>query len=299
MPQEVSGSHAKCCESLSDLLKRHLLVHSSEPAPTARTSQACDACHESKTKCDGGEQCSLCTKRAIQCTYSRLKPPKRKANFDDGDLIAIDLTNGISDGVIPQSNQPNGTTNNSGAPTGIAKDLPGPGISEMNNDKAMLVDDSLDDTARNEAARTGLRFIHQLVSAASAGQDPPNQPQSSHHKAWISDCIENYFTRFHERWHIIHPPVFDPTNDDIFVVSSVIVVGSLLRDNLSIRSSTIQVHQRLMAHLFRSFVCFLFFPFKKLCLCGCRLWQQLTNARLFPVRRFPTPPGHSKRTRHA
>ncbi|VUC35280.1 unnamed protein product [Clonostachys rosea] len=252
--QEISGSHAKCCEPLSDLLKRHLLVHSSEPAPTARTSQACDACHESKTKCDGGEQCSLCTKRAIQCTYSRLKPPKRKANFDDGDLTAIDLTNGIRDGDIPQSNQQHGTSGNSNIASGIAKDLPGPGASEINNDKAMLVDTSLDNTTRNEAAKTGLRFIHQLVSAASAGQDPPNQPQSSHHKTWISDCIETYFARFHERWQIVHPPVFDPTNDDIFVVSSVIVVGSLLRDDLCIRSSTIQVHQRLMAHLFRLFV---------------------------------------------
>lgn len=47
-----------------------MVRHESHAAlPDSRRVRACDACHTSKTKCDGGSQCSLCIKRNIPCTY--------------------------------------------------------------------------------------------------------------------------------------------------------------------------------------------------------------------------------------
>ncbi|KAL2214532.1 hypothetical protein CC79DRAFT_1392378 [Sarocladium strictum] len=55
----------------NDLLRRHVTLHGDKGAPAPRRAKACNACHESKVKCDGGEQCSLCAKRGIICSYDR------------------------------------------------------------------------------------------------------------------------------------------------------------------------------------------------------------------------------------
>ncbi|KAH8168400.1 fungal zn(2)-Cys(6) binuclear cluster domain-containing protein [Sarocladium implicatum] len=74
------SSHAKpafvcqvCQKSFTrnDLLRRHATLHGAKEAPTPRRSKACNACHESKVKCEGGERCSLCVKRGIVCSYDR------------------------------------------------------------------------------------------------------------------------------------------------------------------------------------------------------------------------------------
>ncbi|RDA92457.1 hypothetical protein CP533_6437 [Ophiocordyceps camponoti-saundersi (nom. inval.)] len=58
--------------SRSDLLRRHAGIHGGAAAvPDSRRGKACDTCHANKTKCDGGLQCSLCSKRGVACTYGR------------------------------------------------------------------------------------------------------------------------------------------------------------------------------------------------------------------------------------
>jgi hypothetical protein len=55
--------------------------HSSKP--TVRRRSACDACHEAKTKCSGGDTCFGCQLSGLQCTYSlisRLGRPKGSKN---------------------------------------------------------------------------------------------------------------------------------------------------------------------------------------------------------------------------
>lgn len=41
-----------------------------------RREKACNACHANKTRCDGGEQCSLCKKRKQTCVYGEDNKPK-------------------------------------------------------------------------------------------------------------------------------------------------------------------------------------------------------------------------------
>lgn len=58
----------------SDLLRRHVTVH--DKGSELRRERACNACHANKTRCDGGEQCSLCRRRKQTCVYGDENKPK-------------------------------------------------------------------------------------------------------------------------------------------------------------------------------------------------------------------------------
>jgi len=55
----------------SDILRRHIARHNSSARATARNGRACDGCHSSKIKCEGGQPCSPCIKRGIECKFER------------------------------------------------------------------------------------------------------------------------------------------------------------------------------------------------------------------------------------
>jgi len=59
------------CVSFSDILRRHIARHNSSARATARNGRACDGCHSSKIKCEGGQPCSPCIKRGVECKFER------------------------------------------------------------------------------------------------------------------------------------------------------------------------------------------------------------------------------------
>ncbi|VUC32454.1 unnamed protein product, partial [Clonostachys rosea] len=207
----------------SDLLKRHLSTHTASEQGPLRTVQACDACYENKTRCDGGERCSLCTKRGITCIISRGRPSNHKAGpVEEEDAIASGNAGGIHEVNYIQE----------------CRDTSVKQRSFFGEETSHFTGDGL--------ARAGMSRILELLQVASACRDTPTLSVSNHVNQWISLCTEAYFGPFHDRWPLIHAPLFDAAEDDLFLVSTVVVIGSILRDKDSTaRELALEVHSQL------------------------------------------------------
>ncbi|CAH0046833.1 unnamed protein product [Clonostachys solani] len=214
----------------SDLLKRHLSTHTASEQGPLRTVQACDACYENKTKCDGGERCSLCTRRGITCIVSRGRPSNQKAGpTEEEDAIVSEDVDGIHEVNYVQECQDTSVKQRS----------------FFDEDTSHLSSDGL--------ARAGMSQILELLRAASACKDTPTLSVSDSVRKWVSLCTEAYFGPFHDRWALIHAPLFDETEDDLFIVSTVVMIGSILRDKVSIvRDLTLEVHSHLHDYCIKS-----------------------------------------------
>jgi hypothetical protein len=214
------------------LLKRHLATHTASEQGPLRTVQACDACYENKTKCDGGERCSLCIKRGITCIISRGRPSNQKAGpiAEEHAITSEDVGN----------------------------------IYEVNNDQECqdisakqrsFLGEVTSHISSDNVARAGMSQILDLLRAASTVKDCPTLSVSDPVKQWVSLCAETYFGPFHDRWPLIHAPLFDETEDSLFVVSAVVMIGSILRDkDSSVRDLALEVHSHLHGYCLESLV---------------------------------------------
>ncbi|KAK7214421.1 hypothetical protein V2G26_002424 [Clonostachys chloroleuca] len=214
----------------SDLLKRHLATHNASEQGPLRTVQACDACYENKTKCDGGERCSLCTKRGITCIISRGRPSNQKAGpIEEADAITSEDVGDVYEVNNDQE----------------CHDTSAKQRSFLDEETSHLSSDSL--------AWSGMSQILDLLRAASAGKDIPTLSVSDPAKQWVSSCTETYFGPFHDRWPLIHAPLFNETEDNLFVVSAVVMIGSILRDeDSSVRDLALEVHSHLHDYCLKS-----------------------------------------------
>ncbi|CAG9989237.1 unnamed protein product [Clonostachys byssicola] len=94
-----------------------------------------------------------------------------------------------------------------------------------------------------------------LLRAASAGKDTPTLSVSNIAKQWVSSCTETYFGPFHDRWPLIHAPLFDETEDDLFIVSTVVMIGSILRhEDSDVRDLALEVHSHLHDYCMKSLI---------------------------------------------
>lgn len=202
-------------DSSSDLLRRHVALHTATPVPTTRTGRACDACHENKTRCDGGDQCSLCMKRGIACTFDR-PPPGTK----DGKTAA----NGLEVGPSVDAEMAEGIAVGQGEERNLELDAC--------------------------CARTCLKSIMKAVSVpAFKGVVCEDPPSSGELRAWIEACIGHYAGTFHERWTIVHMPSFDEKTEDAFKVGAVLLIGAWLRDRENLGDIILDIHNRLLHRL--------------------------------------------------
>jgi hypothetical protein len=84
--------------SCSDSLQRHLITRHSDSSKQNQPKQsirACVACHTSKIKCDGNEQCSRCLKKGIYCKYNKQDPKDPKENSLDETMGQIEGTSDV------------------------------------------------------------------------------------------------------------------------------------------------------------------------------------------------------------
>ncbi|KAH7305514.1 hypothetical protein B0I35DRAFT_443923 [Stachybotrys elegans] len=68
-------------------------------------------------------------------------------------------------------------------------------------------------------------------------------------QAWMASSIATYFGRFHERWPIIHAPIFDKGTESALLVGSVILLGSWQRESRQRSQFLVAFHQSMMSQL--------------------------------------------------
>ncbi|KAH6609809.1 transcription factor zn [Trichoderma cornu-damae] len=214
--------------SRSDLLRRHLTLHDGSAPLDSKRVRACDACHTSKIRCDGGARCSLCTKRGINCAFTRGLAPHTVASLQQGISSSLRPAGG------PRSPNPPGWGTEASAsqpvtaqamPTSCMHDAvclgPGPGQGQG--------------TQQREASSIpieGLQLVLEAVSrrrSSRTASEPQRQPPAEV-KKWSSACIKAYMGRFHERWPILHAGTFERDTDSVQLRSTAIIIGSWLQN---------------------------------------------------------------------
>ncbi len=78
----------------SDILQRHISRHKDSANAVERNERACDGCHNSKIRCEGGFPCVSCVKKGFQCKLHR----------EDSD--SIKERNGVCHPIVLRAMQP-------------------------------------------------------------------------------------------------------------------------------------------------------------------------------------------------
>ncbi|KAH6874783.1 hypothetical protein B0T10DRAFT_532888 [Thelonectria olida] len=207
-----------------DLLRRHMARHDlTSAAPDSRRGRACDACHANKTKCDGGAQCSLCSKRGISCTYK----------------------------LAATGSKPNGASRNEVQPITDAASL-----IRISTAEGEITDDSSTPTSGtlstprelgdNPAAAGLARFANILTSSALSEEF--KIPQDD--QAWIEEATDEYLGRFHQCWPVIHAPTFYSMPPPVGLTATVAMIGAWLKHPVELKHIATELHARLMDKFF-------------------------------------------------
>ncbi|KAI6781443.1 uncharacterized protein J7T54_001405 [Emericellopsis cladophorae] len=212
----------------NDVLKRHLVVHASRSGKgSARNWRACDACHENKTKCNGGTPCGFCVKKDLCCTTDRPQAAKDDSTRVRGREAEETLP---AEMLVQQEARSRGTSE--------------------------TVSYHVDREPRAQSfveqgvAHAGLSRVLSAVSSLSAGADWATESRPhERYDEWMSCCLDRYLGRFHERWPVVHAPSFDRTTDNALLVGSMTMVGSWYQDGLLVRDSLIAINDRIMSRV--------------------------------------------------
>ncbi|EGX94453.1 C6 and C2H2 transcription factor, putative [Cordyceps militaris CM01] len=244
-----------------DLLRRHSKIHGAV-VPDSRKEPACDACHASKIKCDGGSRCSLCRKRDIECTYQRANLARRviEANPD----VIFDLSGGnYSANQNQTAMNHHGTTKPaaggrvraaSRASSSSASDTTSPPILTTSHHASPL------EVSWNERTKAGTRVIaHAMGVLRDGGETDALSNPSPKMKDWLHDSFKSYFAQFHETWPILHAPECDDPLDFVPLAASIAIIGAWrnITDPAAMQM-ILAIHQILMQYLFAQLTRFTF-----------------------------------------
>ena len=240
-------------------MRRHINVHESAPLPDTRRNRACDACHDNKTKCEGGEKCSLCKKRGIDCTYDRptIAGTTSAPHVVEQQEPVIAAQTLVAARDVAQVREAQEIVDHSTR----EDDSPAPTISTASNAGHTSPIRPAEDTARSDnevaTAQLGLRSVLDAMSISRSGSDSWRESlQADVLKGWVASAIESFFQHFSCRWPIIHEPTFDETELSASVIASVLAIGSWLQGAESVKESAIEVHKALVAQFFEEMVMF-------------------------------------------
>lgn len=243
----------------SDLLRRHSKIHGAV-VPDSRKEPACDACHSSKIKCDGGSRCTLCRRRDIECTYQRANLARRV--IAENPDIVFDLSGGnfsansrapstvarseAGADAGPRPARANShASNNSSASDGSSPPMPS---APLNMTPA--------EASWNERTKAGTRVIANAMGVLRDGgeTDALSNPTPSM-KNWLDDCSGSYFKQFHETWPILHAPSSDESVEFVPLAATIAIIGAWRQINDPVAMHMIfAIHQILMQYLFAQMV---------------------------------------------
>ncbi|TPX18601.1 uncharacterized protein E0L32_002458 [Thyridium curvatum] len=249
-------------EHMSDLLRRHVALHESATVPDPRRSRACDACHANKTKCDGGDTCTLCSKRGIACTYSRGRESEKlpASEAQNGQKNDGQVNGGGAGVTIPDTTRlhhhqsppfetstvldmgsqfPLPTVVNAVPPSGTLSAAP-------------QIRSSPRSPERTNAVRAGMRSLTDAVASLDVlGNSVVAYQETLEENSWCNSCLESFFESFHERWPIVHAPTFDPSTDSLAASASTLMIGSWYENDEITRLLAVELHGILVGHMLR------------------------------------------------
>jgi len=101
----------------------------------------------------------------------------------------------------------------------------------------------------------GMRALAATVSTLDTlGSLTTADQESLDKKSWVITCLQSYTRTFHERWPIVHLPVFDPSTEPLVVVASVLMIGAWYENDEELRNLVTELHLMLVDHLLRELV---------------------------------------------
>ncbi|KAM3517776.1 hypothetical protein NHJ13051_008694 [Beauveria bassiana] len=247
-----------------DLLRRHSKIHGAV-VPDSRKEPACDACHASKIKCDGGSRCSLCRKRDIECTYQRANLARRV--IDANPDVVFDLSGGnFSANQAPSttttSNHGPPTRTNSAAARSVRATSQGSSASDASPPPMFTPPTNVSplEASWNERTKAGTRVIaHAMGVLRDGGESDALSNPSPKMKDWLDDCFQSYFGQFHETWPILHAPQFDDPVESVPLAASIAIIGAWRQvTDPGALQMIFAIHQILMQYLFAQLTRFTF-----------------------------------------
>lgn len=244
------------------MLRRHLARHEAAAAAAAadpRRGRACEACHTNKTKCDGGDPCTLCSRRGIACTVRGTEgaaAARARRPVDVPLEVEIDDVTAISG---------NGAVDHDPATAHLGPlDPAAPGRFAV---EAVLPTTPPRETAectntalpQDQVARTARQAMLAILRAITASQPKPTleselEKASKDIKTWFNDSAKAYFEHFHHRWPMLHAPSFDHESEPTAVAVSVIMIGAWLRGCGNVVELMAMAHDFLVDKFFEELV---------------------------------------------
>lgn len=231
----------------SDLLRRHLTLHDGSAPSDSKRVRACDACHASKIRCDGGVRCSLCTKRGIDCAFTRGPAPNVAANPPQGSASSLHSGHGSRSPDPPRSAHTEASASTGGSQPDTNQAVP---MSYTMNGTAPVSQGTQQQDAPSIAIE-GLQLVLEAVSRprSSGSSSRLQRPLTPEVKAWSASCIKSYMGRFHDRWPVLHAPTFEHEVDSVALRSSAIMIGFWLQNETGDNSLVFDIHNILVKRL--------------------------------------------------
>ncbi|KAJ4855894.1 fungal zn(2)-Cys(6) binuclear cluster domain-containing protein [Trichoderma breve] len=252
--QATHGSPSFTCHvcsrsfSRSDLLRRHLTLHDGSAPSDSKRVRACDACHASKIRCDGGVRCSLCTKRGIDCAFTRGPAPNGNiaANPPQGSASSLHSGHGSRSPDPPRSAPTDASASTGGSQPDTNHAVP---MSYTMNGTAPVSQGTQQQDAPSIAIE-GLQLVLEAVSRPrSSGSSRLQRPPTPEVKKWSASCIKSYMGRFHDRWPVLHAPTFEHEVDSVTLRSTAIIIGFWLQNEIEDNSLVFDIHSILVKRL--------------------------------------------------
>jgi len=239
-----------------DLLRRHSNLHL---ASHKRIVVSCNACRANKTKCSGGTQCSLCSRRGINCTLGSDARQSKIASPSDGSTAAN----------APVSDNDDNDDAEESAAVGLWPEI------DLAENRS---------SAEGELLASTIEFFQNLTIApskpASTSDFRPPKPLSFGIEAvydllvaerpsleeamgetdelpeWITKYFKAFVKNCHLRWPILSAPTFDIRTASLPLAASVCVIGASFQssDNWTERLYALRMHDILLQHLLHKLV---------------------------------------------
>ncbi|KAL4930417.1 uncharacterized protein BDV17DRAFT_289646 [Aspergillus undulatus] len=216
----------------TDSLRRHRLLHAraGEEAPP-RTSRACDQCHSSKTRCDGGTPCNVCSsRRGGACTFDRFskraggRGRSPKPSTRTGDIRRALETHrlnaeGISDG---------------------SSEIAGSNRHDPNFQRTEMEDLML----QHE------RQLREQGLLNSAGAPTTGEaPAGGNADLDIDHYVEVYFSHFHYQWPMLHSRAFRLSKEPQILLLAVVMIGLWVTGESTAQARAETMHEKLITLL--------------------------------------------------
>ncbi|KAL4959690.1 Zn(II)2Cys6 transcription factor [Aspergillus stella-maris] len=222
----------------TDSLRRHKQLHAREGDDAApRTSKACDQCHSSKTRCDGGQPCAVCARRGGICTFERLS--KRNRTMSTGPTPpqynrTEDIQNALE---LHRINAEAGIQSDTDSLNDI--DDSGYGRRDPNYQRTEMEDLMLQH--ENQLREQGL--LASRCSASGGGKAMGNGDLDTDH------YIDVYFSHFHYQWPMLHCRSFRLSNEPQILFLAVVMIGLWVTGESSAQARAESMHEKLVTLL--------------------------------------------------